>query len=69
MGWLVVVVVEELMDKLTIGGVVWLVAGGLTYSAGVVFYAWNKLPFNHAIWHIFVLGGSVCHFFSIYLYI
>jgi hemolysin III len=42
-------------------GVWWLAAGGLAYSFGVVFFAWKRLPFNHAIWHLFVLAGSLCH--------
>jgi len=46
-----------------------LVAGGLTYTAGVVFYRWEKLPYNHAIWHGFVMGGSVCHFLVMALYL
>ena len=39
------------------------------YTTGVIFYLWKKLPFNHAIWHLFVLGGSICHFFAIYFYV
>jgi hemolysin III len=42
-------------------GLAWLVAGGLGYTFGIAFYAWHRLPFNHAIWHLFVLVGSVCH--------
>jgi hemolysin III len=45
-------------------GLAWLIAGGVSYTFGVVFFAWNRLPFNHAIWHLFVLGGSVCHVFA-----
>ena len=41
-------------------------AGGITYTAGVVFYLADRLPYNHAIWHLFVVGGSVCHFYAIY---
>jgi hemolysin III len=51
------------------GGITWLVAGGLAYTFGVVFYVWKKLPFNHAIWHLFVLTGSVCHFIAVLLYV
>ena len=50
-------------------GVWWLVAGGCTYSFGIVFYAWNRLPFNHAIWHLFVLGGSACHVLAVSRYV
>ena len=43
-----------------------LLAGGLSYSAGTVFYLWKRLPYHHAVWHLFVLGGSVCHFFAVW---
>ncbi len=46
-----------------------LVAGGLAYTIGVVFYLWRDLPFNHAVWHVFVIGGSTFHFFSIFFYV
>jgi hemolysin III len=45
-----------------------LLAGGLSYSVGVVFYIFKNIPYGHSIWHIFVLGGSVCHFLAIYFY-
>jgi len=51
------------------GGIALLIVGGLVYTLGVIFYAWEKLPFNHAIWHLFVLGGSICHFFAVLFYI
>ena len=69
MGWLVVIAIRPLLASIPSGGIVWLVAGGLFYTLGVVFYIWKKLPFNHAIWHLFVLGGSVCHFFAILFYV
>lgn len=69
MGWLVVVAIKPLLETVPPGGIAWLVAGGLFYTLGVVFYVWKKLPFNHAIWHLFVLGGSVCHFFAILYYV
>ena len=61
MGWLIVVAIGPLLRELPVAGFVWLCAGGLAYTLGVVFFAWHKLPFNHAIWHLFVLCGSVCH--------
>ncbi len=61
MGWLILFAFGPLVRGLPLAGVWWLVAGGFTYSFGIVFYAWHRLPFNHAIWHLFVLGGSVCH--------
>ncbi|MEE9912615.1 MAG: hemolysin III family protein [Deltaproteobacteria bacterium] len=69
MGWIIVFAIKPLADALSSGGLVWLIAGGLAYTLGVIFYAWKKLPFNHAIWHLFVLTGSVCHFFAIIFYV
>ena len=66
MGWLVMFASGELMDSVNPLGFWLLLAGGITYTAGVVFYLADRLPFNHAIWHLFVVGGSVCHFYSIY---
>ncbi|MBI3922382.1 MAG: hemolysin III family protein [Armatimonadetes bacterium] len=66
MGWLVLIAAKPMLATIPAGGIGWLVAGGLAYSAGVIFYAWKKLPYNHAIWHLFVLAGSVCHYFAIY---
>ena len=69
MGWLVVIAFREMLIQVPPGGVVLLFAGGMVYTAGVLFYAWEKLPFNHAIWHLFVLGGSICHFFAVLFYV
>jgi hemolysin III len=69
MGWIIIFAIKPLIDSLPSGGVVWLIAGGLAYSLGVIFYAWKKLPFNHAIWHLFVLAGSICHFFAVIFYV
>lgn len=69
MGWLCVIALRQLLDSLSPGGLAWLAAGGLLYTAGVVFYIWHKLPYNHAIWHLFVLGGSICHFFAMLFHI
>ena len=69
MGWLAVVAAEPLVSRLPAGGLAWLVAGGLAYTSGTLFYLWKRLPHNHAIWHLFVLLGSVCHFFAVMLYV
>jgi len=69
MGWLVVVAIRPLLEAIPSGGMAWLVAGGLFYTSGVLFYVWKGLPFHHAIWHLFVLAGSVCHFLVIYRYV
>jgi hemolysin III len=46
-------------------GLIWLVAGGLMYTVGVVFYAWKRIPYNHVIWHLLVMAGSICHYFAV----
>ena len=65
MGWLGVIAAKEIAGAIPTPSLVLLVAGGLSYTTGVIFYALRKMPFNHGIWHIFVLGGSVSHFFSV----
>ena len=69
MGWLILFALKPLIRELAAPGVWLLVAGGFTYSFGIIFYAWKRLPFNHAIWHLFVLGGSVCHVLAVMLYV
>lgn len=69
MGWLVVIAIQPMAQALPFGAIAWLLAGGLLYSSGVLFYAYEKLPFGHAVWHLFVLAGSFCHFFSIFFYV
>ena len=69
MGWLVVSVVKPLVAGIPGPGLAWLVAGGLLYSSGTVFYIRKKKAFNHAIWHVFVMAGSVCHFLAVLLYV
>ncbi len=68
MGWAVLIVIRPLVLNLPTQGLLWLVAGGLSYSLGVVFYTSRRLPYNHFVWHLFVLGGSTCHFFSVLWY-
>ena len=69
MGWVVIIAIKPLLAALPMAGFFWLLAGGLAYTAGVIFYAWEKLPFNHAIWHGFVLAGSFFHFFGVLFYL
>ncbi|MBI1390322.1 MAG: hemolysin III family protein [bacterium] len=69
MGWVVLVAMKPLTEALPLGGLLWLTAGGLAYTAGVAFYSWRSLPYHHAIWHCFVLAGGICHFMAIYLYV
>lgn len=69
MGWLIVIAWGPLTEAVPDTGIVLLVVGGLLYSLGTVFYVWRAFPYHHAIWHLFVLGGSVTHFFAILLYL
>ena len=69
MGWLSLIVIYQLAIKLAPGGLWLLAVGGIIYTLGVIFYVAKRIPYNHAIWHGFVLGGSICHFLAIYLYI
>jgi hemolysin III len=68
-GWVAIVALEPLVAALPTAGLVLLVAGGLSYSVGVLFYAWDRLPYNHAVWHLFVLGGSTFHYLAVQLYV
>ena len=69
MGWLAVIAVKPLVAMVPTGGLEWILAGGVLYTAGVGFFAWEKLPYHHAIWHVFVIGGSVCHYVAILQYV
>lgn len=69
MGWLIVIAATEMIARVPLGGLVLLAVGGLVYTIGTIFYAWDRMPYNHAVWHLFVLGGSICHFFAIYSYV
>ena len=69
MGWVVVVAVKPLLAVLPTGGLVLLVLGGLAYTVGIIFYAWRRLPYGHAIWHLFVLVGTILHFFAVLFYV
>jgi hemolysin III len=69
MGWLAVIAAKPLLAALPAGGIAWILAGGLCYTAGVVFFGWKKLPYAHTVWHVFVVTGSVCHFLAVLLYV
>ena len=69
MGWLSVVMIKPLLATLPIEGIYWLVAGGGFYTVGAIVYLARKLPYNHAIWHLFVLAGSISHFIVIFKYV
>ncbi|MBS4199435.1 hemolysin III family protein [Bacillus sp. FJAT-49732] len=69
MGWLVIIAIKPLYANLTGTGFALLLTGGLLYSVGAVFYIWRNLPYSHAIWHLFVIGGSACMYFCILFYV
>lgn len=66
MGWLIVIALKPLFEQMSWVGCTLLVAGGVTYTAGVVFYAFDRIRYFHAIWHLFVLGGSVLQYFAVF---
>ncbi|MCX6099045.1 MAG: hemolysin III family protein [Candidatus Bipolaricaulota bacterium] len=69
MGWMIIVAAREAWIRVPHAAIGFVAAGGLFYTLGVAFYAWKSLPYNHAVWHLFVLGGSVCHYAAILLYL
>lgn len=69
MGWLLVLFGNEVLAALPTGGIILLAAGGLSYSVGVIFYLWRSLRFNHTIWHVFVVGGSLLQFLAVLFYV
>ena len=68
MGWLIIFDFSNLSNAIG-NGILWLFAGGMAYTLGIVFYVVHRIPYNHVIWHVFVLAGAICHFFMIFLYV
>ena len=69
MGWLAIIAIRPMLVMLPDGLLQWIVLGGLAYTAGIGFYVWHNLPYHHAIWHLFVLGGSSLHFTGMLLHL
>jgi hemolysin III len=69
MGWAVIVAARPLIRAVAPGGLLLLLLGGLAYTGGLAFYGWRRLPYSHAVWHGFVLVGSVLHFFAVLFYV
>ena len=69
MGWLAVIAIKPALATIPTGGLLWLLVGGLSYTGGTVFYSSKTLPYNHAVWHVFVLAGSLCHYLAVVLYV
>jgi len=66
MGWLVVIAMPQIIHILNRNSLVFLIIGGFSYTLGTIFYAFQKIPFGHGVWHLFVLGGTITHFFAVY---
>ena len=69
MGWLAIFIIQPLAAALPAAGLYWLIGGGLFYTVGAVFYLYHRMPYNHAVWHLFVLAGSISHYIGILFYI
>jgi len=69
MGWLFVLAAPQVAHAIGSNGMAWLIAGGLSYTVGAIFYAARQLPYGHAIWHVLVLAGAVCHFLAVIWYV
>jgi len=69
MGWMIVFAIKPLINNLPREGLLWLLAGGISYTIGAILYSIKKIPLNHAIFHIFVLFGSFCHFIAVFFYV
>lgn len=69
MGWIIIFAIKPLYEYVQLEGFIVLLAGGILYTVGALFYAWRKLPYNHAIWHIFVILGSACMVYCVYNYL
>jgi hemolysin III len=69
LGWLAVIAVKPIIEAVPTPALLWVVAGGLAYTTGVFFFACKRVPHNHAIWHLFVLAGSICHYLAVALYV
>lgn len=66
LGWLVLVALKPLLSALSSESMRWLLTGGFFYTSGVIFFLWKRLPYHHAIWHLFVLAGSACHWAAVF---
>lgn len=69
MGWLCVVAGREMLANIPAGALIWLASGGVVYTLGVIFYLLKSVRYSHTIWHLFVLGGSLCHYFAVLFYL
>lgn len=69
MGWIIIFAIKPLIASLSAEGLIWLFAGGIAYTVGALFYSLRAVPYGHAIFHVFVIAGSTCHFVSVYFFV
>ena len=69
MGWIAIAAIKPLVAVMEAGGLVLILLGGIAYTGGIAFYGWKRLPYNHAVWHLFVLAGSAFHYFAVLFYV
>ena len=69
MGWLAIIAIKPLAAAVPLAGIIWLLAGGLAYTVGTVFYGLKKMAYHHAVWHVMVVAGSVCHYLAVLKYV
>jgi hemolysin III len=69
LGWLALIAARPILTLVPIGAILWLLAGGMAYTSGIIFFSWKRIPYHHTIWHLFVLGGSICHYLAVILYV
>jgi hemolysin III len=69
LGWTAVFFAKPMIASIPLPAIIWMAVGGLFYTGGVAFYVWDRLPFNHAIWHVFVVAGSTAHFFAVFFFV
>jgi hemolysin III len=69
MGWIGAIAAGPALQRIPPGALAWILAGGVVYTLGTIFYLWERLPFNHAVWHLFVMAGSACHFVAVLEYV
>ena len=69
MGWIGILAIQPMIAAMPLACLLWILAGGVVYTVGVLFFLWESLPFSHAVWHLFVAGGSACHFVAVLWYV
>ncbi len=69
MGWAAAFAIQPMLERIPTHALLWLLIGGLIYSGGSILYLWKKIPYNHALWHLCVLAGSICHFIAVFEYV